>query len=169
MTHDKLLHIYYACNPNLIVSGRKASGLQIVSAHLKKDSVWVTTSNMYDHYGATLKPHLKPLSSITDEDAIAVVKIINPYYKFDSLNLFTFESEKIGLAKQEIAIQIYFSSDDAGYRTLNWILEIALDFDFFSVFSKGNDTPEIPWQRIIDYLRSNSYNLDFEEANYIKI
>lgn len=157
MTHEQLLRIYWAANPGLRLQGVTQKGETVTGQVYEwRFEPFHTLHGLgsYEVHFSTLKPHLKPLSSITDEDAIAVAKMAIP------------GSGHFNIIKSDGGILIRCHKD--GHFLKFWIeyhngfvLKIYGDRDYEPPVNNPN--------QITDYLRSKSYNLDFEDANYIKI
>lgn len=176
MTHEQLLRIYWAANPEMKFSpmifgfgkgsliDSKYGEVHILNiapfshiATLSKD-----LKSMLCFYSTEfLKPHLKPLSSITDEDAIAVAKMaigVN-----ESSRLYSWALKKrgvvLGSPSPSIAGEVFeFAIDE-----FKWSLSV-----YLHNICHGERDVNNPWE-ITDYLRSKSYNLDFEPENFIAI
>lgn len=155
MTHEQLLRIYWAANPKMQVTTQE--GIGCVSGFHLNDHVFVSLpcKNMVQqmHLMKDCKPHLKPLSSITDEDMIAVSKMAIP----NSLAKKTFEWEITRDRRTEI-------------RDVSNMLWLGFaDNQIYLEDEWGNPLTVHNQKGIIDYLRSKSYNLDFKEGEFIPI
>lgn len=159
MTHEQLLRIYWAANPEMVVSMQTYAGIQTGNIH-NVNTTGFSTFYLRNDNGSVfqsadaIKPHLKPLSSISDEDAIAVAKMAIP------------GSGHFNIIQSDGGVLIRCHKD--GHFLKFWIeyyngfvLKIYGDRDYEPPVNNPNQNT--------DYLRSKGYNLDFEEANYIKI
>lgn len=153
MTHAQLLRIYWAANPDLLVSGRLVKE-EPVSAVSKRGLCWFFSSNGYLHRADTIKPHLKPLSSITDEDAIGVANLFNEA-KTWQVEYRDENRAEVQTGKHKIVF--WFESKKVLSQWKSDMLHEWLDIGY------------VPYTQITDYLRSKSYNLDFKEGEFIPI
>lgn len=159
-TTDDLKRIYWACNPNLVFTRKETNDLVTIRGFRPQEDqfdVLVDYVNGdwkgYRDYLSELKPHLKSFSKLSDEDAIFIGSIVD-------------ETESWEV--------IYRDNVDITLNSESYLSYIGLDGTRITVEDKSDSNIEMvlvleSYIRIIDFLRSQGYNLDFELNEFVQL
>lgn len=170
MTHEQLLRIYWAVNPEMIVTAQPVDKSSepvtfVIQEVFQSKSGW-TLFGVGGLPAEDIKPHLKPLSSITDEDAIAVAKMAFKEYGIPEPTTQITVKNVRDTEEGPVTEVVYRGTP----KNSAYITTICHDY-FMISFSEYEEWRGVcpNSHRVADYLRSKSYNLDFEPLNFIAI
>lgn len=168
MTHEQLLRIYWAANPTGILKLKGEFGKYVLlgyryNKYLQASEPIIEGSRYAMDWAINggpekmYKPCLKPLSSITDEECIEIAKIIDSLE--DNWAIESRDEHVVVVVSSHTKVWVWFDTEINAEE-----LNHTGSHEEWQTYSISHCYSELT-----DYLRSKSYNLDFEPGQFIEI
>lgn len=161
MTLSDLKRMYWAANPELLFTRFDGSLVTIRGFRHISDEFDVIVDYVNEEkeacrdYLSSLKPHLKALNKLSEEDFIFIGSLINPYQSW-------------GVQGRDEELFVLKSED---HKLWYWLDDNILVLELYTM-DQFNETVTIDgtsWVKIIDFLRSRGYNLDFPTDEFVEL